>query len=84
MKNEMRSTSFLWLVGFLLTAMVTGCGDDGGGGTPTGSLSVSLTDAPACGFDAVNVTVDKVRVHQSSSANENAAECRLPTARALR
>lgn len=50
-----------------------GCGsNDGGGGAQLGSLSVSLTDAPACGFDAVNVTVDKVRVHQSSSARENA------------
>ncbi|MCE3606994.1 DUF4382 domain-containing protein [Massilia sp. P8910] len=37
------------------------------GGT-SGTLSVSLTDAPACGFDAVNVTVSKVRVHQSASA----------------
>ncbi|CUI07442.1 DUF4382 domain-containing protein [Massilia antarctica] len=45
-----------------------------GSGTPpalggtSGTLSVSLTDAPACGFDAVNVTVSKVRVHQSASA----------------
>ena len=37
------------------------------GGT-SGTLSVSLTDAPACGFDAVNVSVSKVRVHQSASA----------------
>ena len=42
----------------------------GGGGS--GTLGVSLTDAPACGFDAVNVTVDKVRVHQSGDASENA------------
>jgi len=33
-----------------------------------GTLAVSLTDAPSCGFTAVNVTVSKVRVHQSSSA----------------
>ncbi|MDQ1922222.1 DUF4382 domain-containing protein [Massilia pseudoviolaceinigra] len=37
------------------------------GGT-TGTLDVSLTDAPACGFDAVNVTVSKVRVHKSAGA----------------
>lgn len=37
------------------------------GGT-TGTLTVALTDAPACGFDAVNVTVSKVRVHQNASA----------------
>jgi hypothetical protein len=36
-------------------------------------LAVALTDAPACGFDQVNVTVSKVRVHQSSSASDNAA-----------
>jgi len=34
---------------------------------------VSLTDAPAGGFTAVNVTVSKVRVHQSSTAAENDA-----------
>jgi hypothetical protein len=31
-----------------------------------------MTDAPACGFDEVNVTVSKVRVHQSDSASDNA------------
>ena len=38
-----------------------------------GTLGVSLTDAPACGYDAVNVTVVKVRVHQSSSAADTDA-----------
>jgi hypothetical protein len=60
------------LMGLLLTLVVAGCGSDGGGTQP-GVLGVSMTDAPACGFDAVNVTVDKVRVHQSSSASENEA-----------
>jgi hypothetical protein len=32
---------------------------------------VALTDAPACGFDQVNVTVDRVRVHMSSSASDS-------------
>jgi hypothetical protein len=32
-----------------------------------------MTDAPACGFDEVNVTVSKVRVHQSSSASDTDA-----------
>ncbi|MES2295638.1 MAG: DUF4382 domain-containing protein [Pseudomonadota bacterium] len=35
-----------------------------------GTLRVSLTDAPACGFDAVNITVAKVRIHQSASAGD--------------
>lgn len=68
------SKPLIWLMGLLVTVIVAGCGSDGGGGTPqAGVLGVSLTDAPACGFDQVNVTVDKVRVHQSSSVNENAA-----------
>ncbi|MBI3357013.1 MAG: DUF4382 domain-containing protein, partial [Nitrospirae bacterium] len=64
----------MWWMGLLATVFVVGCGSDGGGGgAQLGSLSVSLTDAPACGFDQVNVTVDKVRVHQSNSADPNAA-----------
>ncbi|HSQ91868.1 MAG TPA: DUF4382 domain-containing protein, partial [Nitrospiraceae bacterium] len=57
----------------LMTILVAACGSDGGGNTQPGVLGVSITDAPACGFDAVNVTVSKVRVHQSNSASENAA-----------
>ena len=38
-----------------------------------GTVGVSLTDAPACGFDAVNVTVSKIRIHRSSSASDTAA-----------
>lgn len=62
----------------LLAVLVAGCGGGGGGGggdaAPTpGTLGVSLTDAPACGYDAVNVTVVKVRVHQSSSASDTDA-----------
>lgn len=56
----------------LLVAFMAGCGSDYGV-SATGTLGVSLTDAPACGFDEVNVTVMKVRVHQSSSASDTAA-----------
>jgi len=38
-----------------------------------GSLRLAMTDAPACGYDAVNVTVTKVRVHQSADAAESDA-----------
>ncbi len=71
-----RSQSLLRMCGLFTAVLIAGCGgSDGNGstGSPLGSLRVSLTDAPACGLDAVNVTVEKVRVHQSSSANENAA-----------
>jgi hypothetical protein len=55
-------------------AMLSACGGGGGGGAATsGTLGVSMTDAPACGFDQVNVTVNKVRVNQSASASENDA-----------
>lgn len=77
-KIENCSKPVMWLMGFLLVVFVAGCGSDGdgGGGTTTaqpGTVSVSMTDAPACGFDEVNVTVSKVRVHQSDNASENAA-----------
>jgi hypothetical protein len=58
----------------LLVAFLAGCGGGGDGtdGGGSGTLGVSLTDAPACGFDAVNVTVRQVRVHQSEDAAGNA------------
>ena len=46
-------------------AILSACG---GGDTPTGTLRLAMTDAPTCGFDRIDVTVQKVRVHPSSSA----------------
>lgn len=62
-------TASLIVVGLLVTVMISGCADDDSSSAP-GSLAVSLTDGPACGFDEVNVTVSNVRVHQSSTADE--------------
>ena len=77
MKSKNYSKSLIGLMGLLLAGLVAGCGSggDGGGGTTAqpGTVSVSMTDAPACGFDEVNVTVSKVRIHQSDNASENAA-----------
>lgn len=61
------------LVSVLFAVATAGCGGSGGSTSSSqqGTLGVSLTDAPACGFAAVNVTVNKVRVHQSATADEN-------------
>lgn len=68
-------------LGAVLGAMLAlaGCGGGGsssGGGSfdpggGTGTLQVSLTDAPACGYDQVNVTVVGVRVHRSDTAADD-------------
>lgn len=60
-------------VGSLVLAGLAACGGggDGGAGANSGTLRLALTDAPSCGYDAVNVTLAKVRVHQSSSASDS-------------
>ncbi len=69
-----KHTTLLALATTTLTtaAVLSACGGGGGDSTPIpaqlGSLKMAITDAPACGFDAVNVTVQRVRVHQSASA----------------
>lgn len=57
----------------LSSLLLSACGGGGGGSVPMGTLGVSLTDSPACGFSAVNVTVSEVRVHQSSTATASDA-----------
>lgn len=58
-------------LGGLAVAGLAACGGgDGGSAAAPGTLRLALTDAPACGYDAVNVTVQKIRVNQSSSASE--------------
>ncbi len=71
LRNETRAA----LIGAALLggAVLVACGGASEAPAPApvdtrGTLAVSLTDAPACGFDAVNVTVTKVRVHRSDSA----------------
>jgi uncharacterized protein DUF4382 len=75
-KNHFKAMT--WFIAALAAVIIGGCGGGGGGGGGSGAgaqgtLGVSLTDAPACGFDAVNVTVVKVRAHQSSSATDTDA-----------
>jgi Domain of unknown function (DUF4382) len=55
-----------------LAQLLASCGGGGGGiggtGSPAGTMHLSITDAPSCGYDEVNITIERVRVHQSSSA----------------
>lgn len=75
-----KAKTLVLLMASFSAALIAGCGGGGGGygsaasssGT-LGTLGVSLTDAPACGFDKVYVTVNKVRVHQSSTATDTSA-----------
>jgi hypothetical protein len=53
--------------------LLAGCGGGSGGGGGiggTGLMRVSLTDAPACGYDEVNVTIDRIRVNQNANASD--------------
>jgi hypothetical protein len=73
-----KKSTFLSLAALTIvsSAVLVACGGGSSSGTPgpaMGTLRASITDAPACGFDEVNVTVSKVRVHQSATAGENDA-----------
>ncbi len=61
------------LAATLMAGSLAACGGGGGDdGTSSaaGTLRLALTDAPACGYEAVNVTVERVRVHRSAAAAE--------------
>jgi hypothetical protein len=72
-KEELKMNKFITLgLMALLVVSMSGCGSNSSSGMQQGTLGVSLTDAPTTAdFVAVNVTVTKVRVHQSATASEN-------------
>jgi hypothetical protein len=47
--------------------LLASCGGGGGGGTSTGTVSVLLTDSPACGYDHVYVTVDDIEMSSNGT-----------------
>src|SRR3569832_2040844 len=79
--SDLRFIHFCWgrfgmkkrnriLGAFGLLIFLGACSDVG---SSQGTLKVSLTDSPACGFDQINVTLSKVRIHPSEGADEQAA-----------
>lgn len=72
-KLTVNRKAFQRFLGALLPALLlAGCGGGGGGDEGMGTVGVSLTDAPACGYDEVNVTVRQVRIHRSSAVPDTA------------
>ncbi|PWF49259.1 DUF4382 domain-containing protein [Massilia glaciei] len=71
MKKSVSRTSLI-ASGAIVTLALAACGPGGPAPEKTpsllGTLRVSMTDAPACGYAAVNVTVTKVRVHLNPTA----------------
>lgn len=66
-----------------LSVLLASCG---GGETTPGTVRFALTDAPACGFDQVNVSIERIRVNRNADANENSlgwTDLRLSPARRI-
>lgn len=58
----------------------------GSGETTPGTVRFALTDAPACGFDGVSVSIERIRVNRNADANENSlgwTDLRLSPARRI-
>jgi Domain of unknown function (DUF4382) len=70
MNTTLQLIKRLCLVGVALGLAACGGGIGGTGAPQMGTLKVGLTDAPACGFEQVNVSVREVLVHQSPTAAE--------------
>jgi hypothetical protein len=57
--------------GTIFAAAVVACGGGGGAQPAEGTMRFAMTDAPACGFDHVWVTVEKIRVNTNANASES-------------
>ena len=49
-------------------SVLAGCGS---GETDPGTVRFSLTDAPACGLEQLNLSIERIRVNRNADANEN-------------
>ena len=73
MTKKLGGSPAAWMAGAVSTlaaVVLAACGGGGGDAAGTGTVQVSMTDAPAC-YKQVVVTVEKVRVQTSSDAGES-------------
>ena len=74
MKILRMSSALAIAASFALASCGGGGGGGGIGGTGAqGTLRLAITDAPSCGYDAVNITIERVRVHQNLDAADGDA-----------
>lgn len=65
----MHSTNWrVWAGACAATFLLAACGGDD---PSPGYVRFALTDAAACGFEQVNITIERVRLHRSAEAGEN-------------
>ena len=66
--NQRTLTRSSLTLALITTGLLSACGGSGDSDVGNGTLRLSLTDAPACGFETAFVTVERVRVHRSATA----------------
>ncbi|WP_020648027.1 DUF4382 domain-containing protein [Solimonas variicoloris] len=67
------------LVPALAASLLAACGGGGGGLSDAGgTVKVALTDAPACGYEHVYVTVAKVAINREADGSGNWVDTDLP------
>lgn len=74
-RNSLRDLKMplAWAAAMGTSVALVACGGGGGGasvGAGDGTLRVALTDAPACGYDHVWVSIDKISVNKSATASD--------------
>jgi hypothetical protein len=78
----------LLVMAFAATLGLVACGGGSSSNDQTtmmGAVRFALTDAPSCGFDQINITITRVRVNTSPTADDNSSGWRdLPITPARR
>jgi len=78
--QSMPATGRRWPLGVVaavLALTLSACGGGGGAevtsppASTMGSMRLALTDAPSCGYEHVNVSIRKIRVHQNNGAGDS-------------